>query len=90
MLINIKCLIYIKRIAAQNKYLEKENKQIIPSLIDFMIGSFTLLFFSRNGSTAMPFSHSKLHLKACLQNKRVVTCRRLFGSILISYMSDVS
>ena len=40
---------------------------------------FTLLFFSRNGSTAGPISHSKLDRcllfyfdsKACLQNKGV-------------------
>ena len=49
---------------------------------------FTLLYFSRNGSTAVPISHSKLDLKACVQNKGVV--RRVFGSILISYMSEVS
>ena len=34
----------------------------------------------------MQSSHSKLTLKACLQNKGVV--RRLFGSILISYTSE--
>ena len=49
---------------------------------------FTLLFFLRNGSTAVPISHSKLDLKACLQNKGVL--RRLFGSILISNTSEVS
>ena len=27
---------YIERIAAENKYFERENKQIMPSLIDFM------------------------------------------------------
>ena len=27
----------------ENKYLEKENKQIIPSLIDFMIGRFYIV-----------------------------------------------
>ena len=69
---------------SRKKYLERENKQILPSLIDFM----TLLFFSQNGSTAVPISHSKLDLKACLENKGVV--RRLFGSILISYTSGVS
>ena len=37
-------LIYIERIAAENKYLEKENKQIIPSLIDFMTGVFYIVF----------------------------------------------
>ena len=47
---------------------------------------FTLLLFSRNGSTTVPISHSKLDLKACVQNKGVV--RRLFGSILILYMSE--
>ena len=85
-------------ISAENKYLEKrrENKQIISSLIDFMTGRFyhclsfyfTLLFFSRNGSTAVPISRSKLDLKACVQNKGVF--RRLFGSILISYMIELS
>ena len=49
---------------------------------------FTLLFFSRNGSTAVSILHSKLDLKVCVQNEGVV--RRLFGSILISYMSEVS
>ena len=47
---------------------------------------FTLLFFLRNGSTTVSISHSKLDLKACVQNKEVV--RRLFGSILISHMSE--
>ena len=37
---------------------------------------------------AVPISYSKLDLKACLQNKGVV--RRLFGSIVISYTSEVS
>ena len=46
------------------------------------------LFFSQNGSTAVPILHSKLDLRACLQNKGVV--RRLHGSILISYTSEVS
>ena len=36
---------------------------------------------------AVQISHSKLDLKAYLQNKRVV--RRLFGSILISYARSV-
>ena len=85
MLIDWKRLIYIERIAAENKYLERENKQIIPSLIDFMTGRF---YISRNGYTAVPISHSKLDLKACLQNKGVV--RRLLGSILILYTSEVS
>ena len=76
--------LYIERIAAENKYLERENKQVIPSLQ----AGFTLLFFSPNSSTAVPISHSKLDLKACLQNKAVV--RRLFGSILISYTSKLS
>ena len=61
--------IYIERIAAENKYLERENKQIILSLIDFMKAGFTLLIFTWNGSTAVPISHSKLDLKPCLQNK---------------------
>ena len=82
---------------AENKYLEsegRENKQIIPSLINFMTGRFyivflfMLFFFLRNGSTAVPISHSNLEIKACLQDKGVV--RHLFGSILISYMSEVS
>ena len=53
-----KRLIYIERIAAENKYLEKENKQIIPSLIDFMTGSFyiVILFKKRfNGSADFAF-----------------------------------
>ena len=58
------------------------------SLIDSMTGRFYILFLSRNGNTAVPISHSKLDLKACLQNKGVV--RRLFGSILISYTGEVS
>ena len=36
-------LIYIEGIAAENKYLERENKQIIPSLIDFMTGRFYIV-----------------------------------------------
>ena len=64
MLIDIKRLIYIERIAAESKYLEKENKQIIPSLIDLMTGRFYIvLFFSRNGSTAVPISHSNYSSK---------------------------
>ena len=56
-----------------------------------------MLFFSRRfyivilftkRSTAMLISHSKLDLKACVQNKGVVM--RLFVSILISYTSEVS
>ena len=88
MLIHRKCSIYIKRIAAENKYLERENKQIIPSLIDFMTGRFYIVILFTNGSTAVPISHSNLDLKVCLQNKGVV--RQLFRSILISYMSEVS
>ena len=42
----------------------------------------------RSGSTTVPISHSKLDLKACVQNKGVVRC--LFGSILILYMNEVS
>ena len=30
---------------------------------------FTLLIFSQNNSTEVPISHSKLDLKACLQNE---------------------
>ena len=36
----IKRSINIERIAVENKYSEKENKQIIPSVIDFMTGRF--------------------------------------------------
>ena len=65
MLIEGKCLIYIGRIAAENKYLERENKQIIPSMIDFMTGSFyTVILFTKrfHGSAdfAIPNSISKL------------------------------
>ena len=60
---------------------------LLKELIFFFFLS-TLLFFSRNGSTAVPISHSKLGLKACVQNKMVV--RPLFGSVLISYLSEVS
>ena len=42
-LIDTKRLIYIERFAAENKYLERENKQIIPSLIDFMTGGFYIV-----------------------------------------------
>ena len=51
-------LIYIERIAAENKYLERENKQIIPSLIDFMTGRFyiVILFTKRfHGSADFAF-----------------------------------
>ena len=76
----------IERIAAENKYLreERENKQIIPSVIDFTTGRFyiVILFTKRFPGSA------ELDLKACVQNKGVVT--RLFGSILISYMTDES
>ena len=62
---------------------------MIHSLIDFMTGRFyILLCFSSNGSTTVPISHSKLDLKACVQNKGVV--KRLFGNILISHMSEMS
>ena len=36
-------LIYSERIAAENKYLERENKQIIPPPIDFMTGRFYIV-----------------------------------------------
>ena len=36
----------------------------------------------------MSISHSKLDLKACVENKGVV--KRLFGSILTSYISEVT
>ena len=80
----------IERIAAENKYFRegRENNQIIPSLVAFydrqVLHCYSL---SRNGSTAVPISHSKLDLKACVQNKGVV--KRLFGRIIISYMSEV-
>ena len=57
-LIDIKHLIYIERIAAENKYLEKENKQIIHFLIDFMTGRFyiVILFTKRfHGSADFAF-----------------------------------
>ena len=80
----------IERIATENKYLRegRENKQILPSLIDFMTGRFYTVILFTKSSTAVPILHSKLYLKAYVQNKRVV--RRLFGSIVISYMSEVS
>ena len=88
-LIDWKRLISIERIAAENKYLERENKQIIPSLIDFMTGRFYIVIpFTKRFHGSVPISHSKLDLKACLQDKGVV--RRLFGSILISYTREVS
>ena len=70
----------IGRTAAENKYLRigRENKQIIPSLIDFMTDRFYSVILFTYGSAAVPNSYSKLDLKACVQNKRVV--RRLFGS----------
>ena len=54
MLIDIKRLIYIERIATENKYLEKESKQIILSLIDIMIGRFyiVILFTKRFHASA--------------------------------------
>ena len=88
MLKDIKRLIYIERIAAENKYLERENKQIMPSLIDFMTGRFYIVILFTKRFHGSADSHSKLDLKACLQNKGVV--RHLFGSILISYTSEVS
>ena len=49
MLIDIKRLIYIENIAAESKYLERENKQIIPTLINFMTDTFyvVILFTKR-------------------------------------------
>ena len=61
---------------------------MIPSRIEFMTGRFyiVILFTKRfHGSADFAF---KLDLKACLQNKGVVG--RLFGSILISYLSEMS
>ena len=42
-------LIYIEMMAAENKSLERENKPIVPSLIDFMTGRFyiVILFTKR-------------------------------------------
>ena len=45
-LIDMKRLINTERIAAENKYLEKENKQIIASLIDGMTGRFYIVILS--------------------------------------------
>ena len=49
--IDTKSVSLIERIAAENKYLRdgRENKQIIPSLIDFMTGRFysVILFMKR-------------------------------------------
>ena len=51
MLIDTESVSLIERIAAENKYLRerRENKQIIPSLIDFMTGRFyiVILFMKR-------------------------------------------
>ena len=79
----------IERIATEYKYLRegRENKQIIPSLTDFMTCRFyiVILVMKRfHGSDDLAFQ--TLDLKACVQNKGVV--RRLFGSILISYMYE--
>ena len=50
---------------------------------------FTLLFFSRNGSTAVPILHEfQTRSQEVVQNKGVVRC--LLGSILILYRSEVS
>ena len=49
MLIDCKRLTYIERIAAENKYLESENKQIIPSRIDFMTGRFYIAVLFTEG-----------------------------------------
>ena len=79
---------YSNKPAAEHIYLERENKQIIPSLTDFTTDRFyTVILFTKQ-FTAVLILHSKLDLKACLQNKGVV--RRLFGSILISYTSEMS
>ena len=76
----------IKKISAENKYLieGRENEQIIPSLMYFMTGRFYIVILF------MKLFHGSadFELKARVQNKRIV--RRLFGSILISYMSEVS
>ena len=53
-----------------------------------MTGRFYIVILFTNSSTAVPISHSNLDLKVCLQNKGVVG--QLFGSILISYTSEVS
>ena len=65
----------------------RENKQIIPSLIDFMTCRFYIVILVTkrfHGSEDLAFQ--TLDLKACVQNKGVD--RRLFGSILISYMYE--
>ena len=51
-------LIYIEKTAAENKYLKRENKQIIPLLVDFMTGRFyiVILFTKRfHGSADFVF-----------------------------------
>ena len=53
-----KRFIYIERITGENKYLERENKSIIPSLIDFMTDRFciVILFVKRfHGSANFVF-----------------------------------
>ena len=68
---------------AENKDLERENKEIISSLIDFMTGRFyTVILYTKRFQGSADFAFPKFDLKACLQNKGVV--RRLFGIILIS------
>ena len=54
-----KRLIYIEKIAAENKYLGRENKQIMPSLKDFMTGRFyiVILFMKQfRGSADFAFN----------------------------------
>ena len=51
-------LIYIERTATENNYLERENKQKLPSLINFMTGRFynVILFTKRfHGSVDFAF-----------------------------------
>ena len=80
----------IERIAAENKYLRegRENKQIIPSLIDFITGRFYIVILFTKWFHGIADFAFQTQLKVCVQNKGVV--RHLFGRISISYMNEVS
>ena len=65
-LMDWKRLIYSERIAAENKHLERENKQIIPSRLEFMTGRFyiVILFTKRfHGSADFAFQTRSQRIK---------------------------